>query len=280
MQGSGQPEPASNPERSPVDTEEWAKYDDSLGQLLEVAEHQAGEENDRRASLTLQAGWLIGFAGVILALSGALVQKVLEDGPDLGRFWRFWAAGSLLISIVAVVFAIGLGTWTVLRPPKGAYIDTTDLKTFATRDKYGRPRGKIRNDQIELLVAQIEQDRDAFKTRSKRVKVGYTLLAVALGFLLLHELAYIYRATLDYPCPTTAAAQYDVVPSHSQVAYAAFEVGARDTVPPALATKVTDLQPRPRVRQPGGFPLLVDATPTPTPTPSSSGFCITLGPKP
>ena len=52
---------------------------DALGELLEVARDQARAEVEVRSALNSRAGWLLGFAGVILTLSGAQAQKVLNE---------------------------------------------------------------------------------------------------------------------------------------------------------------------------------------------------------
>lgn len=78
---------------------------DALGELLEVARDQARAEVEVRSALNSRAGWLLGFAGVILTLSGAQAQKVLNEASALGEVDRPMAVAFLAVAVVAVGIA-------------------------------------------------------------------------------------------------------------------------------------------------------------------------------
>jgi hypothetical protein len=85
---------------------------------------------------------------VILALAAGLGQKVLEDAADLGSYWRWFAAGSLVAALVALLGALIAGLWAfTVRVPEGIYIDTDVLKAFPEREKY--TRAAARSDKLE-----------------------------------------------------------------------------------------------------------------------------------
>ena len=58
-----------------------------------------------RSALNSRAGWLLGFAGVILTLSGAQAQKVLNEASALGEVDRPMAVAFLAVAVVAVGIA-------------------------------------------------------------------------------------------------------------------------------------------------------------------------------
>jgi hypothetical protein len=175
------------------------KFDDALGQLLDVARDQANIEEDRHTATANRAGLLLGFAGVILALAGAQAKNVFDNAASLGSVGR--PLGTWFLMAAAVMTAVAaVCALRALLPRPGIRITAEKLAGFLEPSIYENSRSNIRYSQLRVLVEQIAEDRASNERGLDWIKAGFTALVIALLFLLLHVGVYLER-TVSSPCP-------------------------------------------------------------------------------
>jgi hypothetical protein len=197
-----EPKPLRHPRLSIGDRTRVAKEEDkdaSMGELLEWTRQQAKAEDDRTGGFRAIAGWLLGFAGVIIALAGAQAQKVLDRAVSLGAVGRplgTWLLGATIVTVGVAAFA----ALQALLPGDSRRIPTSQMNQFLADRFFERPRVDIRFLEMEKLIEQLETDRRTNEKRWRWLRFGFVSLAVALAFLVLHIGVFLERA-VETPCP-------------------------------------------------------------------------------
>jgi hypothetical protein len=213
------PSPRLRRQREPVTlvdapTVDLAAHDNALGELLEVARQQARVEEDRIASISARAGWLLGFAGVILALVGGQAENVFKDAPSLGSVGRPLASW-LLVGAAAMTAISAAAALQALLPKPSARITPEGLARFLEPSSYDTSRANIRYAQLRLLIEQVEDDRLGNDRRWDWLSAAFATLLVGLVFLLLHVGVFLERS-VEKRCPLANSAAVEVAAHRSE----------------------------------------------------------------
>jgi hypothetical protein len=200
-------------EALPVEFQYPDADDDAMGELLEVTREQARGEEDIRGALNARAGWLLGFAGVILTLAGAQAQRVLNESTLLGSVDLPLAYSFLAIAVLAVGGA-ALCSLQVLRLRRGEQISTQQLRNLEKSPLIKGPRAAVRGRAMNTLVDQIAKDRDANDTRRKWLRGATSSLAIAAIALVFHVGVYVARAS-EEPCIGRGSSAQTIPVDHS-----------------------------------------------------------------
>jgi hypothetical protein len=195
--------------RAPVEIEgDWRSLcdgqDAAVGELLEWARNQAKAEDERTNGFRAGAGWLLGFAGVIIALAGAQAEKVLDRASALGPVGRPLGTWLLAMAIVLVGVA-AFAALQALLPGRSRRVGTRQWGKFLSERYFDRPRAAIRFLEMESLVKQLDVDRQTNEQRLRWLRFGFATLAVALAFMVLHVGVFLER-TVESPCAAAARA--------------------------------------------------------------------------
>lgn len=213
-------------------------HDDTLGELLEVARHQAKIEEDLIASTSARAGWLLGFAGVILALAGAQAQNVFKDAASLGTVGRPLGAWFLVGAAVMTAVAAACALQALLpRPSTG--ITPIGLAAFLEARTYSDSRANVRYAQLKVMIEQIETDRVSNERRLDWLGAGFVTLLLALVFLLLHVGVFLER-TVEAPCSGSVSQSTEATSGASSRLARALPTGTPKRVPVADGRRPAD----------------------------------------
>jgi len=219
-------------QRAPIEIEgDWGslagEHDDaddrdaSMGELLEWAREQVKAEDERTSGFRAGAGWLLGFAGVIIALAGAQAEKVLDRADALGTVGRPLGTWLLAMAILLVGVA-AFAALQALLPGRSLRVGTRQLGKFLSERYFERPRGEIRFIETRSLVKQLDVDRQTNDQRLRWLRFGFATLAVALAFMVLHVGVFLER-TVESPC--AAAARAAAAPSKTATSRPAIQPG-------------------------------------------------------
>lgn len=178
--------------------------DASMGELLEWVRDQVKAEDERTSGFRAGAGWLLGFAGVIIALAGAQAEKVLDRANALGPVGRPLGTWLLAMAILLVGVA-AFAALQALLPRKSRRVSTPQLRSFITERFFERPRGVIRFIEAKSLIKQLDADRQTNERRLSWLRFGFATLAVALAFMMLHIGVFLERS-VETPCAAAARA--------------------------------------------------------------------------
>ena len=209
--------------------------DDSMGELLEWVRAQVKAEDERTSGFRAGAGWLLGFAGVIIALAGAQAGKVLDRAESLGPVGRPLGTWLLAMAILLVGVAAFAGLQALL-PGRTRRVATRQLRNYLTEGYFERPRGEIRFLETKSLVNQLDVDRQTNEQRLRWLKSGFVTLAVALAFMVLHIGVFLER-TVESPC--AAAARTAATPSKTSTPLAVRPGAESFTVLPAAVGRTS-----------------------------------------
>ena len=217
--------------------------DASMGELLEWVREQVKAEDDRTSGFRAGAGWLLGFAGVIIALAGAQAEKVLDRANALGTVGRPLGTWLLAMAILLVGVA-AFAALQALLPGRSRRVGTPQLGRFLSERFFERSRAEIRFIETKSLVKQLDVDRQANEQRLRWLRFGFATLAVALAFMVLHVGVFLER-TVESPC--AAATRTATTPSKTstQRPYSRHRTES-PTVLPALIERTSSLTKQPQ----------------------------------
>lgn len=166
---------------------------DALGDLLEIAREQARAEVDLRVALNSRAGWLLGFAGVILTLGGAQAQKVLNEASVLGEVDRPLAVAFLAVAVVAVG-AAAICALEVLRLRAAVFISDEALKGMSESSLVKGPQAFVRGRMLNNVAEEVVENRKGNEIRRKWLRRATVALVVAAVSLVFHVGVFLERA--------------------------------------------------------------------------------------
>jgi uncharacterized membrane protein (DUF485 family) len=169
---------------------------DALGELLDIAREQAKAEVNVRGELNNRAGWLLGFAGVILTLAGAQAQKVLSEAAALGSIDRPLAVVFLAVAVIAVGLAAYFAL-QILRLRPAVQISSKQLTAMSRSSAIKGPQAYVRGAMLKNIAEETVEDRGANDTRRMWLKRASFALVVAAVFLVLHVGVFLERAYED-----------------------------------------------------------------------------------
>lgn len=222
---------------------EGNERDASIGELLEWTREQVKAEDERTSGFRAGAGWLLGFAGVIIALAGAQAGKVLDRADSLGAVGRPLGTWLLAMAILLVGVA-AFAALQALLPRRSRRVTTKQLGKFLSERYFERSRAAIRFIEMKSLVRQLDVDRQTNEQRLRWLRFGFATLAVALACMVLHVGVFLER-TVESPC--AAAARAAEAPAKTATLGPAIQPGTRSfVVLPAVIdrTSLPESQPR------------------------------------
>ena len=207
---------------------------DALGELLDVARDQARAEVEVRGALNSRAGWLLGFAGVILTLAGAQAQKVLNEASTLGDVDRPLAIAFLGLAVLAVGIAAYCAL-EVLRLRPAVFISDDELLGLSASPLRKGPQAFVRGRMLNNVAEEVVENRRGNDTRRDWLRRATAALVVAALALVLHVGVFLERAaenTSACPHPTRVVLVQTRAPQSLGFGYPAAlsqELGPRPT---------------------------------------------------
>lgn len=159
---------------------EIAKHADEEGvaALLKIAEDAIEDERSRGRALDAKTGQMLGFGGIVLSLSAAVVKPLSE--VDLGRF-ELSVKALFALAVGALLSAVLLAFWGVLRPQEYRGIGLPQVREFNTPESQTMSRLVVHQRMLGALTDMLNQNRRLNNGKADITKVVGALLAVGFS---------------------------------------------------------------------------------------------------
>jgi hypothetical protein len=151
---------------------------DTVEALLETVRGLAATEEERGRSLNSQAGALLGFNGVIMALLGAQAAVV---GHGLGGLGTPLAGGLVLLAVAATARSAS-ACMQVLRPRELWHIDMRYIQQFPTL-LVKETRAAAQKSIMTALINQMIDESETNAEKRGQLRSAFRWLLTALALL-------------------------------------------------------------------------------------------------
>lgn len=170
------------PEAKEADAEETDGADvkpDGVEALLAIANDTVEDERERGRALDTKCGTLVGFTGLVLAITGAITPTLVKH--HLGRVGEPVADAAFVIAVASLLAATLLALEGVLMPQRYRSLGRRQLAAFARRSVQTHDAMWVHQSMLGALRDILAQDRPVNDCKAKLTKLVARCLAV--GFL-------------------------------------------------------------------------------------------------
>jgi hypothetical protein len=150
--------------------------DQTVSVLLDSVRSLLSEEEDRANSLSVRAGGITGFAGIILTLTGVAAKSGHALQGSLRDAVAAMSVGALVFLALAVVVAV----FGVLVPSSAVSISTAEVERFPTWAFITRPPAMVQGEIMRGLIASLSDERAQNRAKATALRVAYFCLFVGL----------------------------------------------------------------------------------------------------
>jgi len=159
-------------------SDEVAEEADSgaVAALLAIATDAVEDERERGRALDSKCASLVGFTGLILAITGALTPTLVNH--SLGRVGQPLAEVSFGFGVLALLAAVLLALEGVLMPQKYRSLGTAQVADFARPELQAHTEMWVHQSMLGALSNILAQDRPVNNCKAKLTRwVGRSLAA-------------------------------------------------------------------------------------------------------
>lgn len=167
----------------------------TVGELRDAVRAILDDEQDRGDSLNSRASGLAGFIGVILSVAAAAGATLggSDAGDELESWVRVGVAGSLAVALAALVAAVILVVWKVLRPQPLLAVSTDDTDRYTQQPFVSYQPVQVHGYLVDAYAQALKAERSCNDGKARWLNRVYVLVCVALALVALAGGA----ATLD-----------------------------------------------------------------------------------
>jgi hypothetical protein len=150
--------------------------DQTVSVLLDSVRSLLSEQEDRANSLSVRAGGITGFAGIILTLTGVAAKSGHTLQGSLRGAVAAMSVGALVFLALAVVVAV----FGVLVPSSAVSISTAEVERFPTWAFITQPPAMVQGEIMRGLIASLSDERAQNQAKATALRVAYFCLFVGL----------------------------------------------------------------------------------------------------
>lgn len=168
---------------------------ETVGELRDAVRAILDDEQDRGDSLNSRGSGLAGFIGVILSVAAAAGATLggSDAGDELESWVRFGVVGSLAVALAALVAAVILVVWKVLRPQSLLAVSTSDTDRYTQQPFVSYQPVQLHGYLVDAYAQALKAERSCNDGKARWLNRVYVLVCIALALVALAGGA----ATLD-----------------------------------------------------------------------------------
>jgi len=171
--------PAETPSESAAeDAPVGGAVPETVAALLAIATEAVEDERERGRALDTKCASLVGFTGLILAITGALTPALVDH--RLGSVGQPLAECSYAVGVLALLTAVLLALEGVLMPQKYRSMGTAQVANFSLPSVQAQKAMWVHQSMLGALKNILAQDRPVNNCKAKLTK--WVARSLAVGF--------------------------------------------------------------------------------------------------